>query len=148
MIKKMKTSKAGIDLIKQFEGCRLEAYLCPALVWTIGYGHTNGVKKGDKITELQAETFLTIDLQKFEKAINELVTVPINQNMFDSLASFVFNIGIGAFKGSTLLKLLNKKEYGLAACQFERWNKAGGKILSGLMKRRAAEKKLFITPVN
>ncbi len=142
----MKTSKNGINLIKSFEGCRLQAYLCPALIWTIGYGHTGNVKKGDKITEVQAETLLTIDLQKFENAINTAVKAPLNQNQFDALVSFVYNIGIGAFKTSTLLKHLNASEYGLAAVQFERWNKSHGKILSGLTRRRKAEKELFIKP--
>lgn len=142
----MKTSKNGINLIKNFEGCRLEAYLCPAMVWTIGYGHTENVKRGDKITEVQAETLLIIDLQKFENAVNNAVRVPLNQNQFDALVSFTFNIGIGNFKSSTLLKKLNASEYGLAACEFGRWNKSRGRILDGLTKRRRAEKELFLRP--
>lgn len=146
----MKTSKNGIALIKQFEGCRLKAYKCPAGVWTIGIGHT-GLVNGKPITEnttitpLMAEALLAIDLQKFENAINKVVKKPLTQSEFDSLVSFVFNIGIGAFEQSTMLKLLNQGNFDLAAKQFERWNKAGGKVLKGLTKRRLAEKTLFLT---
>lgn len=142
----MKTSQNGINLIKQFEGCKLEAYKCPAGVWTIGYGHTGNVKNGDKISELSAETLLAIDLQKFEYAINENVVRKcyLTQNEFDSLVSFVYNIGISAFLNSTMLKLLieNKKEE--AAEQFDKWIYAKGIKLAGLIKRRAAEKALFL----
>lgn len=146
----MKTSKNGIQLIKQFEGCRLKAYKCPAGIWTIGIGHT-GIVNGKPITadmtitELMAETLLAIDLQKFENAINTKVKKPLTQNEFDSLTSLVFNIGIGAFEQSTMLKLLNQGNFELAAKQFDRWIYAGGKPLKGLIKRRAAEKALFLT---
>ena len=140
----MQTSQNGIDLIEQFEGCKLEAYLCPANKWTIGYGHTSGVKKGDKITSRQAEDFLRSDLEKFENAINNLVTVELNQNQFDALVSFVFNIGINAFKQSTMLKFINNGHFPLAAGQFDRWIKSNGKVLEGLVKRRKAEKELFL----
>ena len=146
----MKTSKNGIQLIKSFEGCRLKAYKCPAGVWTIGIGHTgvvNGkpITEGMTITELMAETLLAIDLQKFENAINTKVKKPLTQNEFDALVSFVFNIGIGAFTSSTMLKLLNQGNIELAAGQFDRWIYAKGKVLNGLKKRRAAEKVLFLT---
>ena len=141
----MKTSKNGINLIKTYEGCRLEAYKCPAGVWTIGYGHTAGVKKGDKITQLQADTLLFVDLQKFENAINKAVKKPITQNEFDALVSFAFNVGIGNFEKSSLLRLINMGHFELAAQQFERWIYAGGKPLNGLKKRRRAEKTLFLT---
>lgn len=146
----MKTSKNGIQLIKQFEGCRLKAYKCPANVWTIGIGHTETVNgkpivEGMTITELMAETLLAIDLQKFENAINTKVKKPLTQNEFDALVSFVFNNGIGAFEQSTMLKLLNQGNFNLAAKQFDRWIYAKGKVLNGLKKRRAAEKALFLT---
>ena len=140
----MQTSQNGINLIKQFEGLRLKAYQCAAGVWTIGWGHTSGVKKGDKITSRQAEDFLRSDLEKFENAINNLVKAELNQNQFDALASFVFNIGINAFKQSTMLKFLNNNSFPLAAGQFDRWIKSNGKVLEGLVKRRKAEKELFL----
>ena len=139
----MKTSKNGINLIKTYEGCRLTAYKCPAGVWTIGYGHTTGVKQGDKITQLQADTLLIADLEKFEKAVTKLVKKPITQNEFDALVSFAFNVGIGNFEKSTLLRLINRGQFELASKQFERWIYAGGKPLTGLKKRRLAEKTLF-----
>ena len=140
----MKTSKNGINLIKTYEGCRLTAYKCPAGVWTIGYGHTAGVKQGDKITQLQADTLLAVDLQKFEYSVNKAVKKPITQNEFDALVSFAFNVGIGNFEKSTLLRLINMGQFELASKQFERWISAGGKPLTGLKKRRLAEKTLFL----
>ena len=140
----MNISQNGINLIKQFEGLRLEAYQCAAGVWTIGFGHTSGVKQGDKITFGQAEDFLRSDLEKFENAINNLVTAELNQNQFDAMISFVFNIGINAFKKSTMLKFLNNNSFPLAAGQFDRWIKSKGKVLEGLVKRRKAEKELFL----
>ena len=140
----MKTSNVGIDLIKSFEGCILKAYKCPAGVWTIGYGHTAGVEEGQKITQAQAEELLKEDLKRFETYIENLVTVKINQYQFDALVSFCYNIGPGNLKTSTLLKLLNKGDYEGAAEQFDRWVKAGDKKLAGLVKRRAAEKELFL----
>ena len=140
----MKTSKNGINLIKNYEGCRLTAYKCPAGVWTIGYGHTAGVKQGDKITQLQADTLLAVDLQKFEYSVNKAVKKPITQNEFDALVSFAFNVGTGNFEKSTLLRLVNMGQFELAAKQFEKWIYAGGKPLTGLKKRRLAEKTLFL----
>jgi lysozyme len=139
----MNTSRTGIELIKKFEGCVLKAYKCPAGVWTIGYGHTSGVKEGQIITETQAEDYLRQDIEKFELTVNNLVNVPLNQNQFDALVSFCYNLGAGNLKSSTLLKLLNKRDYIGAAEQFDRWVYAGGKKLSGLVKRRSAEKELF-----
>lgn len=141
----MKTSKNGINLIKNFEGCRLEAYKCPAGVWTIGYGHTAGVKQGQKITKFQADALLIIDLEKFEKAVTKLVKKLITQNEFDALVSFTFNVGIGNFEKSTLLRLINMGQFELASKQFERWIYASGKPLNGLKKRRLAEKTLFLS---
>lgn len=140
----MKTSETGLNLIKRFEGFRAEAYKCAAGVWTIGYGHTNGVKKGMVIDELKAETFLMIDVQKSEYAINTLVKTELNQNQFDALVSFVYNIGSGAFAKSTMLKFLNAGHLPLAAGQFDRWNKLNGVVCQGLINRRNTEKKLFL----
>jgi len=147
----MITSNAGLELIKLYEGCRLTAYKCPAGVWTIGIGHTgtvNGVKisAGLKISEAKAEELLRSDLQRFESAVNALILpyCPLNQYQFDALVSFCFNIGITAFSRSTLVKLLTQKRYAEAAEQFKRWNKGGGKVLPGLVKRRSAEKALFL----
>jgi len=134
----------GIELIKHFEGCRLEAYLCPGNVWTIGYGHTQGVMKGMKISEVRAEEMLRSDLLRYERAVGKHVIIPLWQCEIDALVSFVFNVGVRAFKNSTLLKHLNRGQRHLAAEEFQRWNKAGGVVLEGLVKRRQAEKQLFM----
>jgi lysozyme len=141
----MKTSPIGIKLIQRFEGMRFNAYLCPAGVWTIGYGHTKGVKAGQYISYTEAGDFLKQDVARFEEAIGLMVTVPLNQNQFDALVSFVFNIGGSAFLDSTLLRLLNKKDYAGAADQLLRWNKgANNEELPGLVKRREWERSLFL----
>ncbi len=152
----MKTSKKGIKLIKEFEGFRSKAYLCSAGVWTIGYGSTlytnnHKVKQGDQISLTEAEELIANDLIKFENAVNKLVTVQVNQNQFDALVCFIYNIGEGAFKSSTLLKKINLKDFTGAADEFLRWNKAPspstGKLraLPGLTRRRTAERKLFLS---
>lgn len=143
----MNVSTNGIELIKQFEGCSLKAYKCPAGIWTIGYGHTNGVKEGQAITKAEAENLLKQDLTRFERVINNVIKVNLNQNQFDALVSFSYNIGTGALKNSTLLKLLNNEDYKGAAEQFDKWVYAGGKKLAGLIKRRTAEKELFLKPI-
>lgn len=140
----MRTSQKGIDLIKKFEGCRLEAYKCPAGIWTIGYGHTKGVQNGQKITQAQAEEFLIEDLKVYEKAVESCVKVPLSQNQFDALVSFCYNCGSGALKTSTLLRLLNEGKYSEAGEQFLRWNKAGGRVLAGLTRRREEEREMFL----
>lgn len=142
-------SQTGVDLITSFEDTRTKAYDDGVGVWTIGIGTTvypNSVKvkQGDTCTLEQAKTYFKYDLAKFEKTVNESVAVPINQNQFDALVSLTYNIGAGAFKGSTLLKLLNKGDYQGAADQFLRWNKANGKVLNGLTRRREAERALFL----
>ena len=142
----MNVSEKGIDLIKEFEGCKLQAYKCPANVWTIGYGHTGAeVHEGLKITQQEADRLLKNDLIIHCNNVEKLVTVPINQNQFDALVSFEYNIGYNAFKTSTLLKLLNQKKYKEAAEQFSRWKYAGGKVLAGLVRRREKEKALFLS---
>lgn len=136
----------NISLIKKHEGLRLEAYLpTPNDVWTIGYGHTHTTKQGQKITEAQAEALLRKDIKWAEEAVNKSVVVPLTQNQFDALVSFVFNVGAGAFGSSTLLRLLNSKDYEGAANQFLRWNKQKGVALKGLTKRREEERKLFLS---
>ncbi|WP_235912553.1 glycoside hydrolase family protein [Velocimicrobium porci] len=145
----MKISQTGINLIKQFEGCYLTAYKCPAGVWTIGYGTTGKVDgkqicSGMKINKQKAEQLLKKDLEQFEKAVSAIVKVPINQNQFDALVSFSYNCGSSALRKSTLLRKLNQKDYKGAAEEFLKWNKAGGKVLAGLARRREAERKLFL----
>lgn len=142
----MKTSPKGISLIKEFEGLSLDAYLCSAGVLTIGYGHTGGVQKGDRITAKKAEELLQDDLKKFENGVLRLVRVPLNQNQFDALVSFAFNLGVGNLGKSTLLRKLNDRDFKGAATEFVRWNKAGGRELDGLTRRRNAEAELFSTP--
>jgi lysozyme len=141
----MKISQSGIDLIKRFEGCKLKSYLCPAGVWTIGYGHTANVRKNQIITSEQASAMLMSDLLQFERAVNAMVAVPLKQGQFDALVSFAFNLGSGALAGSTLLRKLNSGDYKGAADEFLRWNKAGGKVLEGLSVRRRAERALFLS---
>jgi len=147
----MITNAAGLSLIRQAEGLRLRAYLCPAGVWTIGIGTTvypdgRKVQRGDKCTEQQATDYLANDLQGFERAVAAMVTVPLTENQLSALVSFAYNVGGGALSKSTLLRLLNAGDYASAANQFQRWNLAAGKELPGLVKRRAAERALFLTP--
>ena len=139
----MRTGYQGIELIRHFEGCRLDAYLCPAGVWTIGYGHTADVKEGDSIDQEAAEAFLIEDLETFEQAVTRLVEVPLTQQQFDALVSWTFNLGAGNLAESTLLKKLNNYQYAEVPEQMMRWVRAGGKVLDGLVRRRAAEAALF-----
>jgi lysozyme len=131
-------------LIQQFEGRRLEAYKCPADVWTIGYGHTSAagkpeVKPGMVITKQEANDILVRDLVRYEDAVNRLVKVPLTQNQFDALVSFTFNVGEGALAKSTLLKKLNAGDYDAVPAELMKWTKGGGKELPGLVRRRRAE---------
>ena len=141
-------STPGLELIKKFEGMRLRAYVCPSGVWTIGYGHTGpDVVEGLKITEEEAETLLRKDVSSYESAVSNYTTVKLNQNEYDALVSFTYNVGSNAYRNSTLLRKLNggvdKKE---VADEFGRWTKGGdGADLPGLVRRRAEEKKLFLT---
>jgi len=140
-----RTNQNGLLLIKSFEGLRLKAYRDAVGIWTIGYGTTRGVQPGMEITERQAEEFLQADLARFEQAINGAVKAPINDNQFAALVSFTYNVGSGALRSSTLLRLLNGKENVRAvADQFPRWNRAGGRVLAGLTRRRQAERSLFL----
>jgi lysozyme len=142
----MKTSERGIQLIKQFEGFSPAMYVCPAGKRTVGYGHV--VLPGDilslPMTEEAAHKLLLKDLERFEFAVNTVVKVPLSQEQFDALVSLVYNIGENALSGSTLLKKLNAGKYREAAAQFDRWVHSNKKKLPGLVKRRAAEKALFL----
>lgn len=136
----MKISQAGKDLIISFEGIRLEAYKCPAGVWTIGVGSTvPAVHAGEVITKQQALARFDKDLTKFENAVDRLVKVPLTQNQFDALVSFTFNVGEGALAKSTLLKKLNAGDYDTVPSELMKWTKGGGKELPGLVRRRRAE---------
>lgn len=141
----MKTSTTGINLIKRWEGFRNKAYLCPANVWTIGYGHTATCEPGQVISTARGEELLKDDVSEYEAAVNYLVKAPLTQNQFDALVSFTYNVGITAFGRSTLLKYLNQKQYELAANEFKRWVHGGGRRLAGLVRRRKAERNLFVS---
>lgn len=136
-------NQAGYDLIRACEGLRLTAYLCPAGIWTIGYGHTRNVCAGDVITPQQAEEFLSDDLEVFEKGVAGLVHVPLNDNQFSALVAFSFNVGLQAFYRSSLLNLLNRTWYAQVPVQLMRWTKTKGRDLPGLVRRRAAEAALW-----
>ncbi|MCB4768907.1 lysozyme [Ancylobacter sp. Lp-2] len=141
-------NEAGLALIKQWEGRRLTAYKDTVGVWTIGYGHTDAagppaVKRGQKISEAQAETMLRTDLAQYEAAVAAAVTVTLTDNQFAALVSFCFNVGPGNFRGSTLLKKLNAGDHAAVPGELAKWNRAGGKVLPGLANRRAAEAGLW-----
>lgn len=141
----MKTSSKGVSLIKSFEGCRLKAYKCPAGVWTIGYGHTAGVKEGDTITQEQADDYLRNDLEKYEKAVQNYDGIyHFNQNQFDALVSFTYNCGVGNLKNLTQS---GRRTLAQISVKLLLYNKAGGVVLRGLQRRRTAEKDLFDTPI-
>ena len=141
----MKTSPKGIALIKEFEGLRLKAYKCPGGVWTIGYGHTTGVKPGMVISEAQAEEDLKADLIAFERYLNVL-GLALNQNQFDALVSFIYNVGTGNFSSSTLLRKVraNPQDNSIMD-EFLRWVYSKGRVLPGLQRRRLAEMKLYFS---
>jgi len=140
----LKISEKGLKIIKEFEGCRLQAYKCPAGVWTIGYGHTSGVKSGMTITQEQADEYLKADCASSENAVNRYYDIyKWNQNQFDALVSFTFNCGAGNLK-----TLLNggKRTIAEISNKITAYNKGGGVVLKGLVRRRATEKTLFDTP--
>ena len=145
----MSDYSAAVRLIKQFEGFRANAYKCPAGIWTIGYGSTSidgiKVKQGDTVTEQAALDDIYKRLNEIDKQITAVVRVPLNSNQLNALLDFVYNLGIGNFRSSTLLKKLNDSDYRGAAEQLLRWNKSGGKVLAGLTKRREAERELFLS---
>lgn len=135
----------GKSIVRKFEGCKLTAYLCPAGIPTIGYGHTHNVKLGDTCTQQQADEWLEDDFFYATSDVKAAVKVPLTDNQLDALASFVFNLGVRKLIQSTLLKKLNAKDYTGAANEFDKWVFAAGKKLNGLIARRAAEKALFLS---
>ena len=139
----MKLGERGTEILKYFDGCKLTAYQDSVGVWTIGYGHTKGVYNGMTITQEEAEQMLLTELEEYEGYIENMVTVPLTQNQFDALVVWIYNLGPTNFKNSTLLKELNAGNYNAAGQEITRWNKAGGKVLAGLVKRREAEAELF-----
>ena len=143
----MKTSSKGIELVKRHEGLKLTAYLCPAKVWTIGYGHTGGVKSGDVITKAQAEEFLRADLNNAERPVNQQ-RLNINQNQFDALVSFVFNLGSVNFQNSTLLKVIKANPLDARIkMELSRWVYSKGEVLPGLVLRRGEEADLYFSKI-
>ena len=140
---KMQISTEGISLIKKFEGCELESYKCAAGVWTIGFGSTHNIEEGMNISKDRAEELLLEDIAEFEESVLESVDMPMSQHQFDALVSWTFNLGPSNLKASTMLKVLNSGNYEDVPEQIKRWNKAGGKVLDGLIRRREAEALLF-----
>lgn len=142
----MQTSKVGREFIKGFEQLHLKAYPDPGTggkPWTIGWGHTKGVKQGDRITQEQAEQFFSDELAVFELTVNSVIKRPMTQNQFDAMVSLAFNIGGAAFADSTLVKKFNAGDIQGTADQFPRWNRSGGSVLNGLVRRRTAEREVF-----
>ncbi len=135
----------GLDLIKDFEGLRLNSYRDAVGVWTIGYGHTRTAGPGQRITNAQATALLREDVANFENAVTRAVRVPITENQFAALVSFAYNVGSGALNSSTLLRRLNAGDSFGAADELLRWNRAGGRVLAGLTRRRVAERELFLS---
>lgn len=134
----------ALPLVKRWEGCKLTAYLCPAGVWTVGYGATGpDVRRGVVWTQEQAESRLRRDLSGFKERVDVLVLVPLSAGQMAALSSLAYNIGVEAFRKSTLLRKLNAGDYAGAAREFDRWTRGGGRVLPGLVKRRADERRLF-----
>lgn len=134
----------GLELLKEFEGCKLEAYKDLGGVWTIGWGHTGGVEEGAKITQCEADALLDKDLKTFCEGVSKLVTNRhISANQFSAMVCFAYNVGLGNFKFSTLLRCVNKNNVEGAAGEFLRWNKVKGIVSAGLVRRRQREKELF-----
>lgn len=148
----LRVNQKGLELIKEFEGFRSKAYLCPAGVWTVGYGHTSAagepkVGRMTSVTKAEAEKILRNDLVQFEQAVDAAVRVELNSNQFSALVSFCYNVGAGAFRSSSVLKAVNKKQWNEVPRRLALWNKGGGRVLPGLVRRRAAESTLFMEPV-
>ncbi|QCR23074.1 lysozyme [Pontibacter sp. SGAir0037] len=147
----LKITPAGIHMMHDFEGCVLYAYQCPAKIWTIGFGNTfyennTPVQKGDKITQERANELFALIVARFEAQVKKVVTVPLTANQFSALVSFAYNCGIANLKSSTLLKKVNANPAdGSIRNEFLKWNKAGGKVLSGLTRRRTAEANLYFS---
>lgn len=145
----MKVNKAGIDMMHHFEGCKLEAYQCSAKVWTIGWGNTyyqdkRSVKQGDKITQEQADELFEMIMNEFSIMVRKVLKKEISENRFSAIVCFAYNVGMGNLKTSTLLKKVNiNPDDETIPSEFLRWNKAGGKVLNGLTRRRQAEADLY-----
>lgn len=139
----MKVSDKGLALIKEFEGCKLTAYKDSVGVWTIGYGHTRSARQGMTITQEQADELLAQDVARHAIGVYKALQAKLEQHQFDAVVSLAFNVGVSAVRNSTLMKMINRGDVKLAAAQFDRWNKAGGKVLAGLVRRRAAERKMY-----
>ena len=139
----MHISEEGLSLIKKFEGCELEAYKCSAGVWTIGYGRTKNVNEGDTCTQEQADKWLEEELPVYGAYVSDAVLVPLDQNEFDALVAWTYNLGPTNLKNSTMLTVLNQARYEEVPREIKRWNKAGGEVLQGLVRRREAEALLF-----
>ena len=144
----MKTSNRGLSLIVQFEGFRPDAYLDPVGIPTIGFGFIRGVKMGDKMTLAEARDRLKREIVEYEQGVLAACTRKPNQNQFDAFVCFAFNVGVAGFKKSSVLKAHNRGDYQAAARAFGLWNKAGGKVFTGLTRRRAAEAALYLEPVD
>lgn len=137
-------SDAALEVLKGFEGCVLTGYLCSAGVPTVGYGHTGPeVTLHSRITKAEAERLLRQDLDRFERAVQRLVKVPLKQHQFDALVMFAFNVGVGALENSTLLRMLNAGDYDAVPAQILRWDKAKGATIAGLTRRRKREATMF-----
>ncbi len=139
----MNISNEGISLIKKFEGCELESYQDAVGVWTIGYGHTKNIKEGMTISKEQADNMLLNELDEYCEYVEKAVDVTLKQCEFDALVAWTYNLGPTNLNESTMLKKLNNKEYQDVPHEIKRWNKAGGKVLQGLIRRREAESLLF-----
>lgn len=139
----MNISEEGLSLIKKFEGCELKSYRCSANVLTIGYGHTKGVEEDQEITQEEAEEMLVSELGEYEGYINDMVECDLEQHQFDALVAWVYNLGPTNLRSSTMLKRLNSNDLDDVPNQIKRWDKAGGKVLAGLTRRREAEALMF-----
>lgn len=142
----MRYSPKCQHLIEDFEGRRNVAYLDGGGVWTIGVGHTRGVKRGQVATNAQIDDWFARDIAAAVAGVNKAVTVPVSQNQFDAMVCLAFNIGVYAFNNSTLVRKLNSGDVAGAALQFARWNQDNGKVVAGLTRRRQAEADLFVSP--
>ncbi len=145
----MRVNNAGLELIKAFEGFRATAYRCPAGVWTIGYGHTSSagepaVTSGMKVTRAEAAQILARDVAAFAEGVERLLTATLSANQFSALVSFAYNVGLGNFRGSSVLKSVNSGDFAAVPRRLALWNRAGGRLLAGLVRRRAAESALFM----
>jgi len=139
-----KVNQAGLDIIKECEGLRLQSYICPAGIWTVGYGHTRDVYRGMVITSRDADRFLTEDVDIAAGHVRRLVSVPLTDNQFSALVSFTFNLGSRRLAKSTLLWKLNRGQYGSVPAELAKWVNGGGRVLPGLVKRRSTESALWL----